>query len=320
MSPTTGPGRRRAVDNSSQVERAGQADPVPAARRPDQLVGRVFLGRTACERGWLTPEQLRGSAWRRVMRGVYADAALPDTHGLRLAAARLVIPPTAVVAGRSAAWLLGTTEAADASTPVEVLVPRQHRFGPVTGLRIRQGVVDPDDVAVLHGLRHTTALRTAADVARWEPLPEAVVLVDLLLRRDLVDRDGLRTRVALLGPGPGTRRAVQAVELADPRAESPQESRTRVLLVRAGFPVVPQFEVRDDEGRWVARVDLALPELRIAVEYDGAWHGSGTQLGKDRRRLNRLTQAGWLVLHLTAADLHRPAEVVARLRALVALR
>ncbi|SCX47277.1 T/G mismatch-specific endonuclease [Klenkia marina] len=290
------------------------------ARRPGQLVGRVFLGRTACDRGWLTSEQLRGSAWRRVMRGVYADASLPDTHGVRLAAARLVLPPTAVVAGRSAAWLLGVTEAADESTPVEVLVPREHRFGPVTGLRIRQGGTEPDDLAELRGLRHTTAARTASDIARWESTAEAVVLLDLLLTRRLVDRDDLHERVVGLPAGPGTRRAVQAVALADPRAESPQESRTRVLLALAGFPVVPQFEVRDDDGRWVARVDLALPDLRIAVEYDGVWHGERGQLSSDRRRLNRLTQAGWLVLHLTAADLHRPAEVVARLRALIALR
>ncbi|GHE10751.1 endonuclease domain-containing protein [Klenkia taihuensis] len=293
---------------------------MPPAHRPAHLVGRVFLGRTARERGWLTPEQLRSAAWRRVMRGVYADAGLADTHGLRLAAARLVLPPAAVVAGRSAAWLLGVREAADAATPVEVLVPRDRRFGPVTGLRVRQGVVDPVDVTELRGLRFTTGLRTASDVARWEPTLEAVVLVDLLLARDVVQHAELRTRVAGLGTGPGARRAVQAVQLADRRAESPQESRTRVVLSQAGFTVVPQFEVRDDDGRWVARVDLALPELRIAVEYDGAWHGEGGQLAKDRRRLNRLTEAGWLVLHLTAADLRRPEEVVARLRALVALR
>lgn len=308
------------MDNPGALRPPGQASAVPPAHRPAPLVGRVFLGRTACERGWVTPEQLRSGAWRRVMRGVYADAALPDTHGLRLAAARLVLPPTAVVAGRSAAWLLGARDAADASTPVEVLVPREHRFGPVTGLRIRQGLVDPLDVTELRGLRHTTGLRTASDVARWEPTLEGVVLVDLLLARGVVEHAALRTRVAGFAAGPGTRRAVRAVELADRRAESPQESRARVLLVQAGFPVVPQFEVRDDDGRWVARVDLALPELRIAVEYDGAWHGAGGQLAKDRRRLNRLTEAGWLVLHLTAADLRRPDEVAARLRALVALR
>jgi len=293
---------------------------VPAPHRPAPLVGRVFLARAACERGWLTPDQLRSSAWRRVLRGVYADASLPDTHGVRLAAARSVLPAAAVVAGRSVAWLFGVHDAIGPGDPVEVLVPRADRFGPVTGLRIRQGVVGALDVTTLRGLRHTTALRTAVDVARWEPLAEAVVVLDMLLARGLVSTDALRERVAVLAPGPGTRRAQRATGLADARAESPQESRTRVLLVGAGFDVVPQYEVHDGGGRWVARVDLALVALRIAVEYDGAWHAGRDQFSRDRARLNRLTAAGWLVLHLTAADLRRPEEVVARLRALVAVR
>ena len=290
------------------------------AHRPAELVGRVFLGRRMCEQGVLTPDQLRSAAWRRLFRGVYADAALPDTHGLRLAGTALLLPPTAVVAGRSAAWLLGARDAAGAEDPVEVLVPRRHRFGPVTGLPIRHGEFDVDDVVVQRGLRHTAALRTACDVARWETLAEAVVRLDLMLARGLVTPAELRVRVDGLAGGPGGRRALRATELADGRAESPQESRTRVLLASAGLVLVPQFEVRDDGGRWVARVDLALPELRIAVEYDGVWHGETGQFARDRQRLNRLTQAGWLVLHLTAADLRRPDEVVTRLRALIASR
>ena len=280
----------------------------------------MFLGRVACQRGWLTADQLRGSAWRRVLRGVYVDAAVPDTHAVRLAAARLVLPPTAVVAGRSAAVLLGVRDAAAAADPVEVLVPRTYRFGPVTGLRIRQGDVEAADVVTTRELRHTAALRTACDVARWEPVVEGVVVLDMMLSHGLVTPADLRARVEALGVVPGCRRAATAVGLADGRAESPQESRTRVVLVSAGLAVVPQFEVRDDDGRWVARVDLALPELRIAVEYDGAWHGERGQLARDRRRLNRLTAAGWLVLHLTAADLRDPEQLVARLQALIAER
>jgi very-short-patch-repair endonuclease len=73
--------------------------------------------------------------------------------------------------------------------------------------------------------------------------------------------------------------------------------------------------VRDDAG-FVARVDFAWPDAKIAVEYEGAWHGdSPQQVAADRRRLNRLTAAGWTVIFLTAADLHRPEQLVARLAA-----
>ena len=62
-----------------------------------------------------------------------------------------------------------------------------------------------------------------------------------------------------------------------------------------------------------ARLDFAYPGLRLAVEYDGAWHAAPGGLARDRRRLNRLTAAGWRVVFVTADDLHRPEELVRRI-------
>jgi len=118
----------------------------------------------------------------------------------------------------------------------------------------------------------------------------------------------------------GTRQAREAVRLVDGRAESPPESRVRVLLAQAGLPAVPQFTVRDRDGAFVARVDLAYPALRVAVEYDGVWHADAAQFRRDRRRLNRLVDAGWVVLHVTAADLRDPTALVDRVRRLLSSR
>ena len=97
--------------------------------------------------------------------------------------------------------------------------------------------------------------------------------------------------------------AREACALADPRAESPPESVCRVRLLRAGFAVVPQHRVCAGQ-RFVARVDLALVDRRIAIEHDGRWHGAlAAQLDEDRRRLNALREAGWIVVHVTAATL-----------------
>jgi hypothetical protein len=85
---------------------------------------------------------------------------------------------------------------------------------------------------------------------------------------------------AALPIGRGTRRARRGVGLADGRAESPPESSLRVLPRLAGLTPGPQYVVRDAEGRFVARVDLAFPEQRVAVEYDGAWHGRPGQLAR----------------------------------------
>jgi hypothetical protein len=50
------------------------------------------------------------------------------------------------------------------------------------------------------------------------------------------------------------------------------------------------------------------------------WHGERRAFLSDRRRLNRLTAAGWAVLHVTAHDLEHPERFLARVRALRAQR
>lgn len=291
---------------------------MPTPCRPPELRGRVFRGRDAVLAGSLTTEQLRSRAWRRLYRGVYADADLGETFAVRLAGAQLLLAPTAAFGGRSAAFLLGAESLVDADTPVEVIVPPSDRFGPLAGLRIRCTALTEADVRSVGRYTCTRPLRTAIDIARFEPLPESVVALDVLLARGLVRSDELVAATRALPVGRGSRRARTAVDLADERAESPPESRLRVLLRLAGLTPSPQYEIRGPGGRFIARVDLAFPGHRVAIEYDGAWHGAAGQLARDRRRLNALVEAGWRVLHLTAADLREPAAVVAAVRRLLA--
>jgi very-short-patch-repair endonuclease len=96
---------------------------------------------------------------------------------------------------------------------------------------------------------------------------------------------------------------------------SPQETRLRLLIHGSGLPApVAQHRVLVN-GREVARVDFAWPDRKVAVEYDGLWHAEPGQFAKDRQRLNRQREAGWTVVFVTAADLHRPADLVARIAA-----
>ena len=277
-------------------------------------MGQVFLGFEAVARGLLTPKQLRSSAWQRPLRGVYADGALPPGPGLQLRAAALLMPPHAAFSGRAAAWLLGAITALDVGDPVDVAIPSAARWGPVAGLAVRCVALPESDVVVHRGVRCTSPLRTAVDLARSGRAEETVpVLDELLARTGLLVPDVLAAAV----PGSGAD-ALDAVCWVDARAESPPESLVRVQLRRRGLVPVPQFVVRDARGGFVARVDLAFPEQRVAVEYDGAWHAEPGQFAKDRRRLNALLAAGWRVVHLTAADLRTPDAVAARVRALLA--
>jgi very-short-patch-repair endonuclease len=68
-------------------------------------------------------------------------------------------------------------------------------------------------------------------------------------------------------------------------------------------------------GGWLARVDIAWPEWRVAVEYDGAVHLTEEARRKDARRRNLLLEHGWLVITATADDLRRPWVIAAQVRA-----
>jgi very-short-patch-repair endonuclease len=78
---------------------------------------------------------------------------------------------------------------------------------------------------------------------------------------------------------------------------------------------VLQYEARDPMGTFLGRADLAWPERKLVVEFDGDVHRQRDVFVKDTRRQNRLIAAGWTVLRFTSADvLGRPDEVVAEIR------
>jgi len=266
--------------------------------RPSGYPGKIFRGSEAIRRGLMSPRKLRGRAWQRLFRDVYADARLERTHKLRCKAAQAyLLPDGALIAGRSAAHLFGVPYV-DESDPIEVIAP--HKFGPIAGLKIHVGSCAESDRHRQGPWHLTTPARICWDLASWLDTVEAVVFADAIAARDLVSRESL-IRYALGRKGTrGYVRFMAVVDLMDPAAESAPETRLRVRLVLAGLPrPTAQHEVMRD-GVFVARVDLAWPELKIALEYDGRWHASASQLERDRRRLNRLLGADWMVFHVTA--------------------
>ena len=160
------------------------------------------------------------------------------------------------------------------------------------------------------GLLVASAARMAFDLAIRPDLAEAVADLDEVLRGELVDVTEVDQYLAVSHER-GVRRARRTWERADGRAESRPESRLRVLLGSARLRPVPQLEVFDRSGL-VARVDLGFRDRQVAVEYDGAWHADAWQLRRDRRRLNRLREAGWEVVFVTADLLWNDPRAVVR--------
>jgi very-short-patch-repair endonuclease len=288
---------------------------MPRHREPSAELPDVFVGSVALAAGHLSARQLRGPYVKRVLQGVYRPAWVPLTHKLKCRAACLVLPDAAVVTGASAASVLGLRLASPADE-VAVAVTE----GPVVprraGIRLRR-VTDPAPFGqVVDGVRLAHSRRVAFDAAARLPVHDATAVLDAIVRHGLVDLPDFRRWLTDCHDN-DVRDVRLAAQLADPRAESLPESVTRVHLVRAGFDVVPQYRVTV-ESRVVARVDLALPDLKIAIEYDGRWHEAQRALDNDR--VAALRAAGWTVIIVTAELIRDHRRLVAAVAAAVAER
>lgn len=271
----------------------------------------VFLGRQVVDGGVLRARDLRGPAVRRLFRGVYAPRWVPVTHELLCQGAGLLCPAEAAITGRSGLAALGV-DLTRPGDPVEVVVPEWGRFGPVRGITVRLATY-----AVAGQPWHSTHIafpeRLALDVAARRALPDAVAGLDAGLAAGIFDRDTVQAWLQACHDHDVVA-AREALALADPRAESPPESIVRVVLVLAGIRAEPQYVVRRG-GRVVARVDLAVPERRLVIEYNGFWHRKGRQPRKDRERHDALRKAGWAVTVIDADLLGDHPGIVAAVRA-----
>lgn len=278
----------------------------------------VFVGAHAIGEGWLTRNQLRTRGYRRLIHGVYADPGLVVDHQLMCRAATLLLPEGAVIGGHSAAAWYGAPFAGPADA-VTVLRPEHLPWSGPRGLRVHRTLLRAEDVGVVDDVPISSALRTAWDVAALEPLATAVAALDAMVRAGHVTQPQLEV-LARQGTGRfGVARLRKVLPLVDPRAESAPESKVRVALVMAGLAPVPQHEVWVD-GRFIARVDLAWPDARVALEYEGAHHFEEMQIVRDDARLARLTAAGWIVVRVSAVDLRNLEAVVDKVADALAVR
>ena len=173
-------------------------------------------------------------------------------------------------------------------------------------------VVSGRDAATLLG----ADVRAGFDLARRLPLPEAVVCVDAMLAARLLATADLRESARRRPGWTGLPQLGKVLLLCHAGAESPQESRLRLILLARGLPrPVSQYEVRTASGPFVARLDLAYTEHKLGVEYDGDHHRGRGAFQADLRRINALRARGWTVLRFAARDLREPVRLIATVRA-----
>ncbi len=251
----------------------------------------------------------------RLHRGVYAERGVQVDAEVRARAAWLYSGGAAVLAGRSAAAVHGTRYL-DPHAHAELIRPRSASKRTSGALVVHNEDLMPAEIGCVQGMRVTSPARTAFDLGRRIPGDAAVVLLDALFQATSVSTADV-LRVAESHPrAVGSPRLRAVLPLVDGGAESPQETRTRLLIVRHGLPAPQtQVNVHDEDGIFCARLDMAWPQWKVAVEYDGAWHWEQRgQRGRDVMRHERLTALGWRVVRVTAEQLRTvPAAVVGRI-------
>jgi hypothetical protein len=286
---------------------------VSVARVPAALTGRPFTRAEARAHG-VGDSALQSRPWQPVLRGVWKHETLPDDRTTRIAAARLVLPDSAVFVNLTAAWLYGADVRRLTDLDVHVGFPAGKRIRPQSFLIVSQETLARDDIARVDGLPVTTPVRTAFDALRLLRGPERLVVADALCHLGLVGVPTLRAYFASQRRLRNLRVGERLVDLIEPLAESPMETRLRVVLIDGGLPrPYVQFPVTDGSGRVFARLDLAYPEHKVAIEFDGAWHWNRRR--DDDRRRDRLRALGWDVLVFSAEDLKAPEAVVSRVAA-----
>ena len=269
------------------------------------------ISRAEARRRGISDRELAGPAFRKVAVGRYlpSDVDLRPVHAIRVALA--CHPAGAVATHFSAARMLGAPVPAHPEEHVTVreAADRRRRLG----VRCHVLQIAEQDVVVMSGVRVSRPNRMFVELARFLSLVDLVILGDWLVHEGHTTVASLRLycRASL---EQHARRATYAANLVRARAESPQESRLRLLLALARLPA-PEVnaEVFDEDGEFVARLDLAFRAVKVAIEYDGGHHADTAQWEADVARRQRLEALGWRIIVVTNKQLFRRPEQILRL-------
>ncbi|MGH9282482.1 MAG: type IV toxin-antitoxin system AbiEi family antitoxin domain-containing protein [Acidimicrobiales bacterium] len=304
---------------------------MPEDPTPDQLADDVAARqhgainrRQALEVG-LTRHQIAARVasgrWRRAAGGVYVVTAVAETWQQGVMVACLAGPEGTAASHLTAAALLGLVEPPDLP---HVTVGRRanHRLSGAIVHRVSH-VLDSGDLCTVEGILSTSAARTLVDCAGELDYGSFCELLDTMLIRRLATSREVRAAADRASTGPGRKGLPlidQALEVwsSGRRPDSPPEIKLHRLLLQWGFPApVRQHPIFDANGRFVAKVDLAIPAWKVALEYDGQEYHGPRQKQADTARQARIEAVGWVVVRVTKYDLRRPSRLRVRLQAVV---
>jgi very-short-patch-repair endonuclease len=251
----------------------------------------VILASEAVTNGDLTYREL-ARRYTKVFPNVYAPKGTPLTAADRTWAAWLASGRRAVMVGQSAAVLHGSRWV-PAGAPAERLGDHYRR---ASGIIVHSGLVPTHEICQVGEIRCTTVERTAYDLGRRLAFVDGLIRVDALLNATGAAVTDVASVAEHNKGARGIRRLRRVLDVADAGAESPQETRVRLILVCGGLPR-PQSQI---SVGW-RRLDLGWPEWKVGVEYDGIQHWQDpTQHGGDIARLEFFDEMGWRIVRVVA--------------------
>ncbi|MCL4292368.1 MAG: hypothetical protein KJ056_04990 [Acidimicrobiia bacterium] len=246
-----------------------------------------------------------GWGWlRSIHQGVYAVAGSPLTFEQRICAAVMAGGPGAVASHESAAYLHQFPNVGPGSVEISTARPDRRRISRISTHRTQTFLAA--EHGVVNAIPITSYARTLVDLSARLSVYQLGAALDDGLRRGVAHVEALRICAGGLRPAPGRRLSVIHALLGarlpgyEP-GDSDLELRFVRALVAAGLPEpVQQYEVRLSDR--MARLDLAYPSLKVAIEVDGfAPHSVRSRFDRDRARQNELVLGGWLPLRWTSA-------------------
>ena len=271
-----------------------------------------FRGTDALAAKAVTRHRLR-TDFEMVHRNVYIRRGQKLTPVTRAVAAWLWSERTATVAGLSAA-ALHRAAWIDDWLPAELNRSSRDK---ARGIILHSDCLDDDETCVRDGIRMTTPARTAFDLGRRKGLTAAVIRLDALMHASELKAADVELIADRHRGARGLVQLRRVLHLADAGAESPYETKTRLVLVGGGLPrPQTQIEVLNEWAAVVARIDMGWEEWKVGVEFDGAQHWTDpARRTRDIDRLAELDARGWRIIRVSADLLrYRPHVVLARTR------
>jgi len=247
--------------------------------------------------------------WVRLYESVFRLPGVPATWRGESLAACLAASPPAAISHRAGAVLFELPGRRD--DLVELACKRWRRPRHPALVVHEQTRIDERDITEVDGIPVMRPELVVLQLAGLRPVPTYVeAVIQAARRKRLITLESTREMFER-----HARRGVRGVRVMravldewDP-ALRPTESEMETLLLQTladgGWRrVIPQYEVLDRNGLFVARVDAALPDLRIAIEYDSMQeHSDEFQIARDAKRRNRIIGAGWRPLSARHRDL-----------------